>query len=99
MTTYRCDNMRPIVDNEDWFYELGGRYLEPKDAAHIFADRLAKREYGKAGYCHHVRLDTYREDGRSYNYQAFIGKDQPKRYGGGCSGRNIWLTVWIADLD
>jgi hypothetical protein len=54
---------------------------------------MARRAYGKRGYCHHVRLDTYTENGSSFNYEAFIGVDQPAKYGGGCSGRNIWLTV------
>ena len=74
--------------------EVDGRYIESaKDAAKVFAGRYARRQYGKRGICHHVRLDTYVENGRSANYEAFIGV--PDRQGGGITGQNIWLTVTV----
>lgn len=99
MKTYKCDlPLRPIKLGE--LYILG-RYhgqtiKEPvesvKDAAFAFAQRYARRVYGKRGICHHVRQDSHREDGSQFNYEAFIGVPCE---GGGTSGKNIWLSVSI----
>jgi hypothetical protein len=88
MTTYHCPGFKPLKDDG---YEISS----PREAAARFAERLARKIYGKAGYCHHTRLDTYTEDGRCHNYEAFIGKDLPRRYGGGCQGHNVWFTVTV----
>jgi hypothetical protein len=80
MTTYKCDGFKS-VQAEDM-----------KQAARIFAERQARREYGKRGYCHHVNQDSYSQDGNSATYQAFIGVYN-KNYRS-TNGENIWLTVY-----
>lgn len=65
----------------------------PEEAAEIFAERQARRDYGRAGYCRLVRLDCWAESGRYHNYECFIGttvKGEPNT----TAGRNIWLTVY-----
>lgn len=93
MTTYTCDNFRPVklgqTSRDGWDVVEG-----PKDAAKIFANRIAKQEFGKRGYCHHVRQDCWREDGAYVVYEAFVGVSvKGDQYA--CSGRNVWLTVHI----
>jgi hypothetical protein len=99
MTTYTCKGYRPIKHGYEHIER--DRNGEPsqyreinsaKDAAWLFANRLAKRELGKRGYCHHVRMDGASTDGRYANYQAFIGIPAQ---GGGTSGKNVWLSVYI----
>lgn len=63
-----------------------------RDAAWLFANRLAKREYGRKGYCHHARLDCASADGRYGHYECFIGVPAE---GGGTTGKNIRLSVHI----
>lgn len=59
------------------------------DAARIVADRIARRWYGRKGYCHHVRYDCRTMDNRQATFEAFIGYSLDN----GCQGRNIWLYV------
>jgi len=99
MSTYHCDTMHPIKDGDEFIrYDRHGypdshRIVEcAKDAAKEFAGRIARRQYGRRGYCHHVRLDGVSTDGRYANYEAFIG--YPAQ-GGGTNGRNIWLAVHV----
>ena len=82
--------------------KLGEKYIDrsgydltiesAEDAAKLFATRYARRVYGKRGMCHHVRQDSWREDGSQINYEAFVGVPCE---GGGVSGKNIWLSVTI----
>ena len=91
MTKYSCGRMRPLSYGDC----VGEREVfEAGDAAHIFADREARRIYGRRGFCHHVRKDCWREDGSSVTFEAFIGVPWERT---GCSGKNIWLTVSIED--
>jgi hypothetical protein len=60
------------------------------EAARIVAERIARRWYGRQGYCHHVRHDCRTMDGRQHTYEAFVGHDVR---GSGCAGRNIWVYV------
>ena len=100
MTTYSCDKMRPIKHGTEFTRrdrrgEIDSwRIVESiKDAAFMFADRIARKEYGRhRGYCHHVRCDGASTDGRYANYEAFIGHTVS---GGMTSGRNIRLSVYI----
>lgn len=88
-TTFHCDGFRPIKQDA----EIGFSIIETaQDAARVFADRWAKRLYGKKGYCHHVRLDCYAADGRYSNFEAFVGHDCGD---GCCSGRNVQLSVVV----
>src|SRR5262245_59607790 len=102
MTTYKCDKMRPISHGAEFIrYD---RHGEPtshsvvesaKEAAHEFADRIARKVFGKRGYCHHVRLDGASTSGQYANYEAFIGVPAQ---GGGTNGHNIWLTVYVEPI-
>lgn len=90
--TYRTDlPCKPLRDGQD---TKDGYVASPKDAAKVFAERWARRIYGKRGYCHHVRLDHYNETGRYQSFEAFIGVPA---WGGGTSGRNITLTVTVEE--
>jgi hypothetical protein len=60
-----------------------------KEAAEIVANRIAKRWYGRAGYCHHVRYDCRTMDRKTEHYEAFVGHT----VGNGCDGRHIWVYV------
>lgn len=64
-----------------------------RDAAMAAAGTIAQQRYGREGYCRTLRLDNWTEDGLSSFYEAFVGHDLPIRDGGGCQGRNIWLSV------
>lgn len=59
------------------------------DAARKVADTIARRWYGRGGYCRHVREDCRRMDGSETTFEAFVGHN----VGDGCQGRNIWLYV------
>lgn len=54
------------------------------------ADIIARRIYGKRGFCRSMRHDSRTEDNHSHTYEVFIGvpvRGEP----GTTSGRNIWL--------
>ena len=80
--TYLCEGFRPA---KAW---------DAKEAAEVFADRLARRWWGRSAFCHHVRRDSWSESGRRVTFEAFIGTPAE---GGGCAGRNVWLTVYRAE--
>lgn len=61
-----------------------------RQAAHVFAARQARKDYGAKGYCRTLRLDCWTEDGRCHTFQAFIGRNVDQTT---CSGRDIWLHV------
>lgn len=88
-TTYHADGFRPIYQSADPF----GDVQNASDAACIFANRLARRQYGKRGYARIVRPDSWSADGLSHVFETFIGKDS--RYGGGCVGHNEWIYVSV----
>lgn len=75
---FRSDGFRPV------------RAWDATDAAKIFATRWAQQNYGRNGYCHHVRLDSWTESGSTHHYEAFVGVPADN----GCVGKNIWLTVY-----
>ena len=75
---YKCDGFRSVTATD------------ASEAASIFADRWARRLWGKRGYCHHARLDSWSESGRFHHFEAFIGTPE----GNGCTGKNVWLTVY-----
>lgn len=79
MTQYRANGFRGTVEAEDF-----------REAAAIFAGRMARKDYGRRGYCHHTRLDSWAEDGFSATVQTFIGRDVKNS---GCEGRNVWIYL------
>ena len=89
---YTCDNMRPVRTGEIYG---DVEVSDIKDAARVFADRFARKEYGRRrGYCHLVRADSWAADGRYTNFEVFIGT---RASGGWTSGRNIWLSVYVEE--
>ena len=60
-------------------------------AAEIFANRAAKRKYGRSGYCRTCTMGSYAENGNLAEFSAFIGyKTGPSE----TSGNNISFTVY-----
>jgi hypothetical protein len=78
LTTFKADGFRSVSA------ESG------KDAAMVFGDRLARREFGKRGSCINARLDSWDTDGQSGTFQLMIGLPAE---GGGFDFRNEWITV------
>ena len=78
--TFRADGFRDVqADNA-------------RAAAEIFADRLARRAYGRNGFCRTIRLDSWTENRKSHTFEVFIGK--PVRgERGTTAGHNEWLFV------
>ena len=75
---YACDDFRPVMADS------------PAGAAQAFAERLARRTYGRKGYCRNVRLDCWTESGTSHTFEVFIGYSVGQ---GTTSGHNEWLHV------
>ena len=67
----------------------GGIVRKAENAQHA-ADIIARREYGKRGFCRSLRHDSRTEDGRSHTYEAFIGRAVPGQPGT-TAGRNVWI--------
>lgn len=80
MPTFHADGFRPVKADD------------ARAAADIFAKRQARRDYGRAGYCRTMRLDSWTENGRTHTFQAFIGKSV-RGEPGTTSGHDIWLYV------
>lgn len=63
-----------------------------EEAAEIFANRLARREFGRRGYCRTLRLDSWTRDGTLHVFEAFIGKSLPGDPFT-TAGHNSWIRV------
>lgn len=74
---HSCAGFRPIVT--DGSVEVG----------RVFAERFARREYGKRGAVGTCRLESWSPDGRFAHYGAFVGV----RRDGGIVGSNYGFTV------
>ena len=59
------------------------------DKAEYAAGVIARRIFGRGGYCRTLHCDSWAEDGSSYTYEAFVGYS----FGNGCTGRNIRIYV------
>lgn len=81
MPTFHADGFRPVVAES------------AAEAARIFANRQARRDYGRAGVHLALRLDSWTQNGRSHAFQVFIGKALPREASGTVQGRNVWLHV------
>jgi hypothetical protein len=96
--TYTVDlPCRPLKHGQECGSQAADYYRiveSTKDAAFVFADRYARRIYGKRGYCHHVRSDSYSENGLHHTFEAFIGVPAE---GGGTDGKNIWLHITVKE--
>ncbi len=84
MNTYHCNGFRPVRFDSPWG--------SVSDAARVFAERLAHRQYGKRGEVVTVRPDSWTEDRREHAFECFIGR--PVK-GNGTEGHNVWLYVKV----
>lgn len=62
----------------------------PSEIGELFAQRKARRLFGRAGRVGALRLDSWLSDGTLMEFDAFIGRPAP---GGGLCGRNVRFTV------
>lgn len=60
------------------------------DAAHIFARRMARREFGKRGDVRTCTMGSYAQDYSFAEFSAFIGTTK----GNETTGRDIQITVY-----
>jgi hypothetical protein len=72
--TYRCSGFAPIKRGAELDVHEGIKLPVDTvaDAARAFASRYARRKFGRRGFCHHVRQDSYRQDGTAFDYEAFV---------------------------
>lgn len=76
---YRCNGYRAV------------RAEDSSEAAVVFANRMAREQFGRGGYARSVRCDSWAADGSGASYQAFIGYT-PR--GQNCtSGQNVSFYV------
>lgn len=78
---YRCRGFRPIPMDQ---------VEDIKEAAKVFANRLARRICGGRGFCNNIKANSWSPNYTNVEYQAFVGVPD----GNGCSGQNVWLTVY-----
>lgn len=75
---FKADGFKPIHSSRE--------ISTASDAAREFGHRLARREFGRTGYCHHARQDHYTDT--SAMFQVTITK--PNGY-----FRNEWIHVEV----
>jgi len=63
-----------------------------KEAAEIFANRAARRKYGRSAYSRTCTQQSHSQDGSLAEYSAFIGYKTGQHE---TSGSNIQFTVQI----
>jgi hypothetical protein len=63
------------------------------EAAMIFADRAARRKYGRAGYCRTCNQQCHAQDMSFAEYSAFIGSSTGRNE---TTGTNLQFTVYTA---
>lgn len=61
------------------------------EAAQMFADRLARKEFGKRGYARTCTQNSYAQNGSFAEYNAFIGYRTGQHE---TTGRNVMFTVY-----
>jgi hypothetical protein len=59
------------------------------EAVRTFADRLARKMYGKRGTVGNIRQDSWNEAETSSTWEVFVGYPND----GGVTGRNVWLYL------
>jgi len=67
-----------------------------KEAAEVFANRIARREFGKRGYARTCNQNSFSASGRFAAYNAFIGYPTNP---GETSGYNINFIVNIINFE
>jgi hypothetical protein len=64
-----------------------------KEAAQIFADRKARKAYGKGGYARTCELGSWAQDNSFGEFSAFIGYSTGPHE---TTGKNVDFTVYSA---
>jgi hypothetical protein len=59
------------------------------EAAEIIAGRIARRQYGRRGYCRVLRMESWSADHSHSEYSAFLGYKR----NGETIGSNVRFTV------
>ena len=66
------------------------------EAAEIFANRIARKNYGKRGYCRTCNLNSWSRDHSLGEYQAFIGYTPAGKHNrNSTAGNNIRFSVYL----
>jgi len=81
MTKFTCDGFKPVIAQSS------------SEAANIFAQRLARRKYGRLGRVAALRDDGYTD--RSITYSTFIGRLH--KDAGVVEGGNEWLILYFGN--
>lgn len=76
--TYTCAGFLPAVAGNI------------RAAAEIFANRAARKRYGRNGYCRTLNMEAHAVDCSVVEFSAFIGKTTGP---GETTGHNVHLTV------
>jgi hypothetical protein len=67
-----------------------------KEAAQIFADRMARKKYGKGGYARTCNLESHSQDGTLGEYNAFLGYTPAGKHNQGSTvGSNERFSVYL----
>jgi hypothetical protein len=68
------------------------------EAAEIFADRMARKKYGKTGYARTCNLESWSQDQTLGEYSAFIGYTPAGKHNRGTTvGGNIRFSVYAEE--
>lgn len=68
-----------------------------REAAAIFATRMARRSYGRSGYCRTLMQQAAAQNGSLAEYRAFIGYTPAGKHNAGSTvGHNVHFTVYAA---
>lgn len=62
------------------------------DAAELFANRIARKTYGRRAYARTCACGSQSRDGSIGEYNAFVGVSGPER--GMTTGKNVFFTVY-----
>ena len=62
-----------------------------REAAAIFAARMARKFYGSKGYCRSCVMGSYSQDGSLAEFSAFIGYTTGRNE---TTGHNVSFTVY-----
>jgi hypothetical protein len=89
MKRFTCSGFQSVQFSEDGDPQKTA--MTAKNAAHIFAGRLARKEFGKKGECGGVTQTGWSFDGKSATFDCRIGVRAGKNF----SFRNEQLTVAV----
>jgi hypothetical protein len=81
MNTYKSNGHRDVVAGS------------MKEAAQIFADRKARKAYGKGGYTRTLMIVSWSQDNSLGEFSAFIGHSTGRNE---TTGGNVYFTVYSA---